>query len=215
MFSCLRDFRLNGVGLNATATGAHSTKRGGSLENSNPFVDKLASLSRPAKPSWLASEISVSYSQQSRGNKKRRAKNHPRKTRKRFLPPGTLELVKRRAPVQKKLFDQQHAAALAQIDLADINLVFDHWVKFHWSGSGRRPVLTAAREATIRRGVFQWGLKRCLDAIEGVQFSEWHMGGNPAGIKYTSLDLILREEWRVNKFARSLAFERKNGYTSP
>ena len=126
-----------------------------------------------------------------------------------------LLLVKRRAPVQKKLFDQENAAGLSGIDLVDIELVFSHWVRFHWSGSGRQPVLTKAREATIRRGIYQWGLGRCLDAVEGVQFSEWHMGANPAGVKYTALDLILREEWRVNKFARSLAVERKNGYTSP
>lgn len=150
-----------------------------------------------------------------RGINKKACEKPSTKKHESIFSPGTLELVKRRAPVQKKLFDQQNAAALAQIDLADIELVFNHWVKFHWSGSGRRPVLTKPREVTIRRGIFQWGLKRCLDAIEGIQFSEWHMGGNPAGIKYTSLDLILREEWRVNKFARSLAFERKNGYTSP
>lgn len=123
--------------------------------------------------------------------------------------------MKRRAPVQKKLYDQENAAGLAQIDLSEIQDVFDQWVKFHWSGSGRRPTLTSSREQTIRRGIFKFGFKRCLDAIEGVQFSEWHMGANPAGKRYTSLDLILREEWRVNKFARSLASERKNGYTSP
>ena len=123
--------------------------------------------------------------------------------------------MKRRAPVQKKLYDQENAAGLAQIDLSEIQDVFDQWVKFHWSGSGRRPTLTSSREQTIRRGIFKFGFKRCLDAIEGVQFSEWHRGANPAGKRYTSLDLILRDEWRVNKFARSLASERKNGYTSP
>lgn len=122
--------------------------------------------------------------------------------------------MKRRAPVQKKQFDLEHAEQLAQINPEDIILVFNHWVSFLWSGAGRTPKLTPVREQAIRRGIYQWGLQRCLDAIEGVQFSEWHMGNNPAGKKYTELDLILREEWRVNKFARSLAFERKNGYIS-
>ena len=122
--------------------------------------------------------------------------------------------MKRRAPVQKKQFDLEHAEQLAQINPEDILLVFNHWVSFLWSGAGRTPKLTPVREQAIRRGIYQWGLQRCLDAIEGVQFSEWHMGNNPAGKKYTELDLILREEWRVNKFARSLAFERKNGYIS-
>jgi hypothetical protein len=121
----------------------------------------------------------------------------------------------RRAPVQKKRYDLEHAAELKSVNPDDVLAVWERWKLFHWNGSGRTPVLTSSRDTDIRRGIHKFGVKRCLDAVEGITFSEWHMGDNPAGKKYVSLDLIFREEWRVNKFVRSLAEAKRNGYISP
>jgi hypothetical protein len=121
----------------------------------------------------------------------------------------------RRAPVQKKRYDVEHAAELKSVSENDVLVVWERWKLFHWNGSGRVPVLTDSRNTDIRRGIHKFGVKRCLEAVEGITFSEWHMGDNPAGKKYVSLDLILREEWRVNKFAKSLAEAKRNGYISP
>ena len=121
----------------------------------------------------------------------------------------------RRMPVPKKSYDLENAPELTLISEEDIQLVWEHWKLFHWNGSGRTPVLTKTRYTDIRRGIHKFGLTRCLNAVEGIIFSEWHMGSNPAGKKYVSPDLIFREEWRVNKFCQSLAEARKQGYSSP
>jgi len=120
--------------------------------------------------------------------------------------------MKRRAPTQKKRYDQENAQTLNQINSDEIEQVFQHWVNHHWTGTGRAPELTENREKDIRRGIHQYGLQRCLEAIEGIKFSEWHMGDNPAGKKYNSLEIILREEWRINKFIKQLKEAQKNGW---
>ena len=83
----------------------------------------------------------------------------------------------------------------------EVQLVWRAWVNAHASsGRGKGHKLSEDRYDTIRAGIVKFGLQQCIKACYGVLYSEWHMGNNPGGKVYNSLELILREGWRVNKF---------------
>lgn len=46
----------------------------------------------------------------------------------------------------------------------------------------------------------QYGTTNTKAAITGCSLSDWHMGNNPAGKKYTSIELILRDPEHIERF---------------
>lgn len=85
----------------------------------------------------------------------------------------------------------------------EVQLVWRAWVNAHVSsGRGKPPKLSEDRYDTIRAGIVKFGLQQCIKACYGILYSDWHMGNNPGTKVYNSLELILREGWRVNRFVQ-------------
>jgi len=85
-----------------------------------------------------------------------------------------------------------------------IEALWELWKGVHTSKLGRKYKMDARREQDIAIALVTHGLETCARAIIGAYFSPWHMGDNPAGKLYSSIQLILRygETWRVDKFAK-------------
>lgn len=84
--------------------------------------------------------------------------------------------------------------------------VFSHWATTLRGKSAVRCVLTEKRRKLIARALDDYGLETCLAAIDGCALSDWHMGQNPQGRRYDSLELILRGAEQIERFA-NLAHE--------
>lgn len=69
------------------------------------------------------------------------------------------------------------------------------------------------RRMTIGAAVVDYGVELCKQAILGCSLSNWHMGQNPGGKKYNSLELIFRNADNVERFAgMAVAEETKGGF---
>lgn len=83
-----------------------------------------------------------------------------------------------------------------------VQRVFDYWLATcRNSGRGLRPVLTDKREKLIARAIEWYGEDGCRLAIDGCARSAWHMGDNPGGKRYDSIELILRDAEHIERFA--------------
>lgn len=80
-----------------------------------------------------------------------------------------------------------------------ISSIWDHYVTTMWV-KGRKPVFTPEREALIRRSIVRHGIADVKAAISGCANSDWHMGSNPQGKKYNSIELILRNAQKIEFF---------------
>lgn len=89
--------------------------------------------------------------------------------------------------------------------IEEVREVFNHWVEIVKNRPGKkaptRPVvLGPKREHAIRQALKLYGVQTCKDAIEGVLYSDWHMGNNPRGKTYDDITLILRNEVTIERF---------------
>lgn len=82
-----------------------------------------------------------------------------------------------------------------------VERVFAHWQTVFGKQRSR---LDDDRRAAIERGLALHDEPTLLKAIEGCRASAWHMGGNPAGKKYTTLELIFRDAEHVEGFCDRL-----------
>ena len=96
--------------------------------------------------------------------------------------------------------DKKRANYLTPVNPAIILQVWDHYVATFWSGKGRRPKLTDERSKLITVAINQFGIDMVKKAITGCSLSPWHMGQNPTGTLYTSIELILRGAPQVERF---------------
>lgn len=85
----------------------------------------------------------------------------------------------------------------------DARTIWETWAQHHWGQKGKAPVLTVQRLEIIRTAIISYGLNSCVNAIIGCKQSEWHMGSNPRGKKYNSLELILRVSTKPEEQARN------------
>lgn len=80
--------------------------------------------------------------------------------------------------------------------------VFEHWAKTVKNGSrGPKPVLSPERRRKIRQALDLYGYETCIQAIDGVLKSDFHMGRNGRGKKYDDISLILRDAKHIEMFA--------------
>jgi len=89
--------------------------------------------------------------------------------------------------------------------------IWSHYVSTFWTGRGRQPQLNHDRIRLITLAVNQYGADDTKRAITGCSLSEWHMGGNPAGRIYNSLELILRDEQHIERFLDLTVVEDSKG----
>jgi len=87
------------------------------------------------------------------------------------------------------------------VDETAVEQVWALYVETFWSGRGVRPKLSEPRKKLIGAVVAEYGVDVVLSAVRGCSLSEWHMGGNPSGKRYVSVELILRDPDHVERFA--------------
>lgn len=98
----------------------------------------------------------------------------------------------------------------------EIQEVFDYWVEKHrTSNRGPRPVLGEKRHQKIEKAIRMYGVQTCKDAIDGCLLSDWHMGANPRNKIYDDIELILRNESKIERFAELKLDARSTGMFDP
>lgn len=91
--------------------------------------------------------------------------------------------------------------------------IWDLYVSTMHSGRGRPPQLTPERAELITMAVNQYDVDTVKDAIRGCALSSWHMGQNPTGRRYTSIELILRDSEHIERFqGLTVAEETRGGF---
>lgn len=91
-----------------------------------------------------------------------------------------------------------HESCAAPIERTPVERVFDHWV---FMLCRRRAALGPARRKVIEKALALYDEETLLLAIEGNAASAWHAGENDRGRAYDDLELILRDEAHVERFA--------------
>ena len=94
---------------------------------------------------------------------------------------------------------EQHSAAHAHEQTA-VDRVFGHWV-YMLHKSPRRTALGPKRRRAIEQMLALYEEETLLLAIEGCAASAWHAGENDRGRAFDDLELILRDEPHVERFA--------------
>lgn len=80
--------------------------------------------------------------------------------------------------------------------------VFDHWV-WMLNKPRTRTALGPTRKRAIERALELYDEDVLMMAIEGCAASRWHAGDNDRGKAYNDLELILRDEARIERFAEA------------
>ena len=102
--------------------------------------------------------------------------------------------------VQVSKRDKKRARYLTPVSPTVVLQVWEHYCATLWSGKGRKPRLTEDRAKLITASINEFGLDVVMGAITGCSLSAWHMGQNPTGTLYTSIELILRGAPQVERF---------------
>lgn len=82
----------------------------------------------------------------------------------------------------------------------DVRRLFDHWV-FMLGKNPKRVALGPERRKVISRALQLYEVEVLEMAIEGCAASEWHAGENDRGTVYQDIELILRNESHIERFA--------------
>lgn len=95
-------------------------------------------------------------------------------------------------------------AAATEVPRERVEYLWELWKSLYASAKGGAPKLSPTRVEAISVGLIEYGFETCVKAIIGTYFSPWHMGDNPSGKRYVSVELILRwgERWRIDKFVK-------------
>ena len=99
-----------------------------------------------------------------------------------------------------KLVEQFGLADLAAAERTPAERVFDHWV-YMLGKNPRRVALGPKRRRAIDAALQLYDEETLLLAIEGCAASPFHAGENDRGTEYTDIELIVRDEAHVERFA--------------
>ncbi len=77
--------------------------------------------------------------------------------------------------------------------------VFDHWRKV-MGKTNARTVFNEKRKEAVARALKTWREEELLQAIDGCAASPFHMGENEDSKRYDDLELICRDDARIEKF---------------
>ena len=126
---------------------------------------------------------------------------------------------------QPRLFEFEEEPALSRKDkkrrdyLTPVSpaIVLQVWETyldtFSQGKRGLEPRLTDERAKLITVAVNMHGADMVKAAIRGCSLSPWHMGQNPSGTLYNSIELILRDSPHIEKFANlTVAYESGGGF---
>jgi hypothetical protein len=93
-----------------------------------------------------------------------------------------------------------HSDSTSQPSQAVPSAVEKLWLYWGKRMGAKRASLNKDREALLSKAIATHGLADCMLAIDGCTTSEWHMGANPSGKKYNSVELIFRSSEKVDQF---------------
>lgn len=114
-------------------------------------------------------------------------------------------------PVTRR--DKKRKDFLAPLNPAIVLQIWDFYVETFWNGKGRKPRLTDERTKLITVAVNMFDVETVKNAVRGCSLSPWHMGQNPSGALYTSIELILRDAGHIERFANlTVAYESGGGF---
>lgn len=116
------------------------------------------------------------------------------------LPP---ELAAKYPPLdeaQQPLFADDLTRAPGECLPGDVQRVFNHWVAKTWSGKGVTPRLTEKRRRLLQRCIKEYGLQAAMAVTDGALTSDWHVGANPGGKRYLSIELLYRDAEHIERF---------------
>lgn len=123
----------------------------------------------------------------------------------------TLFEVDDSAPLSRR--DKKRKNFLEPVNPALILQVWQVYLDTFYQGKGRKPRLSDERAKLITVSINQHGFEMTKDAVRGCALSPWHMGQNPNGVLYNSLELILRDSAHVERFANlTVAEDNKGGF---
>jgi hypothetical protein len=92
-----------------------------------------------------------------------------------------------------------------------VESIWTLWMELFWSGRGAKPRLTPERIELITIAVNEYDVETVKNAVRGCSLSSWHMGQNPSGKRYTSLELILRDSEHIERFQELTVAEDSRG----
>lgn len=98
------------------------------------------------------------------------------------------------------MHDAGASSPAAEPDKTPAERVFDHWV-YMLGRNPRRTALGPARRKVIDRALGLYDEETLLLAIEGCAASAWHAGDNDRGRAFNDVELILRDEPHIERFA--------------
>lgn len=93
-----------------------------------------------------------------------------------------------------------HAVDSAPAQRNPCERIFDHWV-FMLGKPPKRVALGPARRKVIERALSLYDEETLLLAIEGCAASRWHAGDNDRRKPFDDIELILRDEPHIERFA--------------
>ena len=124
---------------------------------------------------------------------------------------GQLFTVADEPPISRR--DKKRKQYLTPINPATLSQIWQQYVDTYWSGKGRKPRLTDERAKLITVAVNQYGADVVVAAVRGCSLSPWHMGHNPTGTLYNSIELILRDAEHIERFSLlAVAEDNKGGF---
>ncbi len=88
-------------------------------------------------------------------------------------------------------------ALIKEVSPAAVEQVFEYWKVT--LGKRDNVVLSDIRRAYIAEGIIDYGVKACMEAIQGCSISDFHMGDNRQNVQYNDIELILRPG-KIEKF---------------
>lgn len=113
------------------------------------------------------------------------------------------------AELPRRTNSKEGTKAKERVPLNEVLEIFNLWVELFHPNGRSHVLLTAKRHQRIASAIEFYGVHMCTLAVKGCALSDWHMGVNPQGKKYTDLALIFRDHDRVSKFI-DLALDQGN-----
>ncbi len=109
--------------------------------------------------------------------------------------------------------EKKRANYLTPISPVIVLQIWHMYLDTHHTGKGRKPRFNDERGKIITVAVNMFDIATVKDAIRGCALSPWHMGQNPNGTVYNSLELILRDSKHIEMFANlTVAEDNKGGF---
>ena len=124
-----------------------------------------------------------------------------------LLHPAKLDLQRERYPNLLLIDSKDRISPMSDKPIEptedDAQDIWRTWLEVHRDKKRKASPLSLQRLKIINAAIISYGKDNCLKAIIGCKNSEWHMGGNPTGKKYNTIELILRVSSRPEEQARN------------